>query len=153
MNTQPVPPTTRTPTSHVIIYAALLAALVGSFLPWARVWFITVNGTDGDGVITAATSLVALGFFFGRNRTAGKVTGLTITAFVFSAIAAIVYVYDIINISSLASASDSSDEEFFDIAVTPQFGLIMGAAGAIVATVLLTKLLFFKPKSISDPAP
>jgi len=140
------------PTSHVIIYAALLAALVGSFLPWARVWFITINGTDGDGVITAIASLAALGFFFGRNRTPGKVTGLTITAFLASAIAAVVYVYDIINISSLASASDSSEDDFFEVSVTPQFGLIMGAAGAVVSTVILAKLVFSKTKTTNNPA-
>ena len=44
---------------RVAIFSALIA-LVGSFLPWARVFIVTINGTDGDGIVTAILSSIAL---------------------------------------------------------------------------------------------
>ena len=38
---------------EAVAKVSLLVALIGSFLPWARVFFVTINGTDGDGIITA----------------------------------------------------------------------------------------------------
>jgi len=132
----------RTSVIHVVIYACLVAALVGSFMPWARVLFITVNGTDGDGIITAITSLVALVCFYSLNRTNGKTGVLKAVSFLSAIICAAIYVYDFINISSIASADD---DEFFEVTVTPQLGLILGAIGAIVGTLAMGKLLFWKP--------
>lgn len=37
--------------------AAALLVLIGSAGPWARVWFVTVTGLDGDGKFTAALAL------------------------------------------------------------------------------------------------
>lgn len=145
MNPPEISGVQRTPVLHVVIYASLFAALIGSFLPWARVLFITVNGTDGDGMITAITSLIALVCFYSLNRTSGKTTALKAVSLIAAVIAAGIYVYDFVNISSLASASD---DEFFDVSVTPQFGLIIGTAGALIAAIGLGKMTFIKPKPI-----
>lgn len=143
MNTPEMPNSQRMPVLHVVIYASLFTALIGSFLPWARVLFITINGTDGDGMITAIASLVALVCFYSLNRTTGKTTALKAVSLIAAVIAAGIYVYDFVNISSLAEASD---DEFFDVSVTPQFGLIIGTAGALIAAIGLGKLIFIRPK-------
>ena len=145
MNSSEANGSQRTPVIHVVIYASLLAALIGSFMPWARVLFITVNGTDGDGIFTAITSLLALICFYSLSRTTGKTSVLKTVTFLSTIICAAIYVYDFINISSVASADD---DEFFEVTVTPQLGLILGALGAVVGAIALGKLLFWKPKLI-----
>ncbi|MSX16728.1 MAG: hypothetical protein F2805_10460, partial [Actinobacteria bacterium] len=50
---------------EAVAKVSLLVALIGSFLPWARVFFVTINGTDGDGIITAILSSIALFLIYG----------------------------------------------------------------------------------------
>ena len=126
--------------SELIAKVTLSIALIGSFLPWARVLFFTVNGTDGDGIITAAASGLALILVFvgTRKRSSnespfGSFTGGAISA----SLAAIVYVYDFVNLSSI---SDESSNDLFEISVQPQVGLIGGSIGAVVGALVCIQL-------------
>lgn len=126
--------------SELTAKVALSIALIGSFLPWARVLFFTVNGTDGDGIITAAASgLALLLIFVGARKKAsnespfGSLTGGAISA----SLAAAVYVYDFVNLNSI---SDESSNELFEISVQPQVGLIGGSIGAVVGAVVCIQL-------------
>lgn len=114
---------------------ALLIALIGSFLPWARVWIVTVNGTDGDGIITAITSGIALILVFsGAKKLMSNQNsfGLLLSSTISAGITAAVYVYDLVNVASL---SEEPSDEFIEISVQPQIGLIGGALGAVVGVV------------------
>ncbi len=116
-----------------LLLGAFALAFVASFLPWVRVLFITVNGTDGDGMITLATAgigfgLVLLGERISRRRVV-VAAGVTACA----ALTTLVYVY---NLADVSHAAGESADEFFDLGVSPQFGLILGAIAAPIALLL-----------------
>lgn len=123
------------PKTELVAKIALGVAVVGSFMPWARVLFFTVNGTDGDGIITALTAGLALILVFvaARRDASGRSPFATLAwGAVSSLIAAAVYVYDFVNVSSI---SDESADDMFDISVQPQIGLIAGSIGAVIGAV------------------
>jgi hypothetical protein len=125
---------TGTSIERVAIISALVA-LVGSFLPWARVFIVTINGTDGDGIITAILSSIALFLIYGSKRAlAREKTGQVQLGFAVlcAALTAAVYIYDFVNLTSL---SDETSNEFFEITVQPQIGIIVGSIGAVVGTI------------------
>ncbi|MBA2642807.1 MAG: hypothetical protein H0U82_07775 [Actinobacteria bacterium] len=116
--------------------AALM--IVGSFGPWARALFISVSGTDGDGVVTLIGGIAAViaAFLFARNPTRPRpwwplalgvvvgIVGVGITANVW---------WDLE--SSDSSDETASEDEFFDFdtdaLVTVSWGLIMTLAASI----------------------
>jgi hypothetical protein len=67
-------------THAVIIGGAALLTFVGSFLPWASLGIFSVSGTDGDGILTLGTSVVAaigiLVGFVNQRRRVGAVVAL-----------------------------------------------------------------------------
>lgn len=120
---------------ETVAKVSLLVALIGSFLPWARVFFVTINGTDGDGIITAILSSVALFLIYGSKRalTRGKTGQVQLGFAVLCAtLTAAVYIYDFVNLTSL---SDEGSNEFFEITVQPQIGIIVGTFGAVIGTI------------------
>ncbi len=87
-----------------LLGAAALGVL-GAFLPWAQAGPFSVNGTDGDGVITLILSVVlaVLGFKL-RSRDDHQVsTGFKVACFILSAIITAVAIYDIIDVESNAA--------------------------------------------------
>lgn len=122
----PGPPPAPVPSGYstaekVALGGAGLAAL-GSLLPWASVTSIfgtiSVNGTDGDGIITLVLAIVAGGLVLARKA--------PVAALVLLAIVALVAVIDI---ADIAGAVD--DEELGDFAtVSVGFGLWLVALGA-----------------------
>ena len=120
---------------ETIAIISILVALIGSFLPWARVLFITINGTDGDGILTAIGSGIALFLIYASKRAIAKQNnGQTQLGFAILCIGitAATYIYDFVNLTSL---SDESSSEFFEITVQPQIGIIIGTIGAVVGTI------------------
>ena len=127
---------------ETVAKVALLVALIGSFLPWARVFFFTINGTDGDGIITAiASGLALILIFVASNRTASNrsASGALVIAALSAVVAAGVYVYDFINVTSL---SDDTSNDFIEISVEPQMGLIIGSVGAVVGALATIGVAF-----------
>lgn len=125
---------------EAIAKVALAVALIASFMPWARVLFITVNGTDGDGVITALTSGTALFLVFaGERRTVAnrKPFGMFAWGAAAATLTAFIYAYDFANVNSL---SNETPDEVFEVSVQPQLGLIVGMLGAIVSAVVTIQL-------------
>jgi hypothetical protein len=125
---------------EAVAKVSLLVALVGSFLPWAKVFFVTVNGTDGDGIITAILSSIALFLIYGSKRAlAREKTGQVQLGFAVlgATLTAAVYIYDFVNLTSL---SDETSNEFFEITVQPQIGIIVGSIGAILGTIACSML-------------
>lgn len=123
-------PARRLPPVLVITYGALGAAFIGSFLPWARVLFVTVNGTDGDGVITALTAAGAALCLFLATREEPVQRKLLIAALLLSVACAAVYLYDA---NQLAGEYGEDAGMFGEITVQPQMGLYLGVLGAILA--------------------
>jgi len=120
---------------ETVAIISILVALIGSFLPWAKVFIVTINGTDGDGIITAIASGIALFLFYSSRRAiARKKTGQVKLGFAILCIAitAAIYIYDFANLTSF---SDESSNEFFEISVQPQIGIIVGSIGAVVGTI------------------
>ena len=121
--------------SETVAIVSTLIALVGSFLPWARVFFITVNGTDGDGLITAIFSSIALFLIYASKRAMSRQkTGQVQLGFAIACVAltAIVYIYDFANLTSL---SDEESNEIIQVTVEPQIGIIIGTIGAVVGAI------------------
>lgn len=133
----PTSPRTPLPTPVLIAIIALLVALVGSFLPWARVLFFSVNGTDGDGIVTAIASGVALALLGAALRTGTRPLLLTSLASVSCAICTGTYVFDAARLTSWASPDEDS---IIEISITPGFGLIVGAIGSAIAFSMLISL-------------
>ena len=104
-----------------------IAVVVGSMLPWATVGPFSIAGTAGDGQITLVLGLAAGGLFavwgFGAGPSRLWFTVATV-AFLGSAIVAL---YDIGNITSLA---DDGDVSLFTVSVGG--GLYLTAIGAFV---------------------
>lgn len=145
---------TKVPTSVIVAYGALGAAFLGSFLPWARVFFVTVNGTDGDGNITAissAAAAIALAVAL-RSRPANR--ALLFVALALSAVCAGVYLYDSNQLTS-AFVDEADAGMFGEIEVTPQLGLYLGAFGAIlgVGATLLLVIRSYRPDTLNGVPP
>ena len=120
---------------ETVAIISILVALIGSFLPWARVFFITINGTDGDGILTAIGSGIALFLIYSSKRAIAKQkNGQIQLGFVILCIGitAAIYIYDFVNLTSL---SDESSNDFIEISVQPQIGIIVGSIGAVVGTI------------------
>lgn len=108
------------------MYLAVGAIVLGSFLPWARVLLVNVNGTDGDGNLTLLLGGVA-GALIARWRLGGGVhRGLMTASLVLCAAASAVLLYDVVHVTRLAAQ--------------PQSGLFLATAGALTATALATVL-------------
>ena len=135
--------------SETVAIVSSLVALVGSFLPWARVFFVTINGTDGDGILTAILSSIALFLIYSsrraiaRQKTGQKQLGIAILSL---AITAVIYIYDFANLTSL---SDENSNDFIEISVQPQIGIIIGSIGAVVATI--SCLMVWKKRRNPNP--
>lgn len=116
---------------HVAGLAATAVLIVSAFMPWASaragIFSVTVNGTEGDGVITMLAGM-ALAIVLALNvyhvipcMLAGIVT------FIAGAIGLFVAGYDMINISSTAGAADG-------VSASMEIGIILtfGAGAALM---------------------
>jgi len=116
----------------VLIFGGAVVLAAGSLLPWfkASVAFFTVtkNGTDGDGVLTLILAvLVPLIFGLVTSRTAASAM-----AFMAGALAAVVAVYDIADLSKRAqNLLVRSGLVSANIGI----GLILAAIGSLVIMV------------------
>lgn len=147
------PAAPRLPPIVVITYGALGAAFIGSFLPWARVLFVTVNGTDGDGVITALAAAGAALCLFLATREEPAQRKLLIAACALSLLCAGVYLYDA---NQLAREYGEDAGMFGEITVQPQMGLYLGVLGAVLAVggTAMRLVQEHRPRVLDDlPAP
>lgn len=123
-----------------------------SFLPWATVWFITVNGLDGDGTITAFLSVVA-GVLFGvgvkQSGEGRTVTGWIIGSLVASLLTFGVYVLNLFDVLTTGSDPD----ELIQVNASPNMGLILGPIAGIAAVAGLVLLLRKNAESAPPPPP
>jgi hypothetical protein len=136
-NNQKFSNSARVPSIFIVTYVALGVALLGSFLPWAKVLFITVNGTDGDGMITAAASAGALALTFAAARSSDPGLAIYLFGFLSSALSTGVYIYHFQNLSNFKG--DNGDD--LTIAVNPGVGLIFGSIGSVAGTICLIILM------------
>lgn len=126
---------------HLMITTAIGIAVMGlcSMLPWARVWLLTVNGLDGDGKITLATSIIA-GVFLALASRAGRSgrspQGWLAGSFIVALVTFGVFVYYLIDVSTTTQG-----DEFFEVSASPQVGLILGPFAGLVTLFALVMLL------------
>lgn len=133
----PPPPPTSAPSTakpltrnQTIALVAGVVVVLGSVLPWAKVLFFTLSGTDGDGKITLVLGALAIGGLF------VKKTGAAIAVAVLFLLAAGIGIYDYANISSKIAQSDT---EFIKDGVTVGIGLylvILGGVAGLVSALL-----------------
>jgi len=145
-------PARRLPPLTIVTYGALGAAFIGSFLPWARVLFVTVNGTDGDGNITAITAAGAAVCLFLATREEPVRRKLLVGAFVLSIVCAGVYLYD----ANELTREQVEDAGFFgEVTVQPRMGLYLGVLGAILAVgaILLKLIQEHRPRVLEGLTP
>lgn len=114
--------------THLIAAFGFGCAFIGSFLPWLRVLFVTKNGIEGDGVITAALAVVGvLSIFIARK------SWRWLAVLAAAAIIAVV-LYDSIDASQRLNELRNDDEfgldlEFADIVAE---GLVLTAVGGVI---------------------
>ncbi len=128
----PVPRPRLTLTTRLALIG-LACSFVASFMPWVRVVFISVNGTDGDGVITLVTSAIGFCLVLASERAHTRTLACHSGAIISAAVTSLVFVY---NLADASHAAGDSADALFDLQVSPQFGLIAGAVAAPIALFL-----------------
>ncbi len=105
---------------------AAVVILIGSVLPWATVSSLfgsaSVNGTDGDGVITLILA-IGIGVLLGLWR-----RGTAIAATVLGAIVVVVALYDLADVANVADELGGLGD------VSPGVGLVLVLLGGLAAT-------------------
>lgn len=133
----------------IVAYIALGLAFVASFMPWATVLVFTVNGTQGDGVLTLILALVGVAFLLGWHLGKAHSKGLLVCAILATAVAAIVFWYDMINITRVAHNASNASDNLFHISVSPGAGLYLGCLASVTAVVL--EVLLFRRPAVGTP--
>ncbi|MFM8858269.1 MAG: hypothetical protein ACKOI2_13940 [Actinomycetota bacterium] len=126
----PPPPRQRLSITARLALIAFGTAIVASFLPWVRVLFVTVNGTDGDGVISLVAGGIGFGSVILSERSTRRLLLVHASIVVSAALTSIVFVYNLADVSRTAGESSN---DIFDLQVSPQFGLVVGAVAAPIA--------------------
>jgi hypothetical protein len=131
--------------AKLAIWAGASAALmvVGALGPWAKAFgFISVSGTDGDGVIVLIAALVVGGAVLLRLR--GTRVWVVVVGVIAALAGAATSIYDLANIKSVVS--DSSG------AVTVGWGLWLDSIASVSAVVAILAL-GFATKVVAPQAP
>jgi hypothetical protein len=111
---------------QVVALLGFAGVMVGSFLPWAQAGFFSVNGTDGDGILTLVIGAVAFAVTL-----VSKGAGPMLISFFAGLLAGGIAVYDAMNIADYA-AEQSDPDSLFRIQVNIGTGLylVILSAGA-----------------------
>jgi hypothetical protein len=133
---QQVMPAKQVPVAIWLSFGGAAALVLGALMPWATIGALSVNGTNGDGILTLfAGVIIAVLAFVGRSRREqatdrGLGVAIVVTAFVAAAIG----IYDFIDIDRGVS------EGPIRIDASPGIGLyltILGAGAALVGGMML----------------
>ncbi len=141
--------------------ASAALVIIGSFGPWARALFVSVSGTDGDGVVTLLGGVAAVGaaFFFARTSLRPRpwwplalclgvaVVGVGITANVW---------WDLETSDGSEDSSSTSDDEFAfdfdtDALVTVSWGLMLTLVASI--SLAVAAAFNFRRRNAIESAP
>lgn len=105
------------------------ALALGSFLPWAKAGPFSVSGTDGDGVLTLVLAVIVAIVAWPTIRTSiGRAR--SITTAIATALALIICIYDIANVSSTGN-------EFIEPQVGIGLWMAAGGGAAIVVGLII----------------
>jgi hypothetical protein len=110
----------------VVAGVGVALVIVGAFMPWVKLSFISASGTDGDGVLTLIIAAVAGGLIF-----LGLSRGVAIQATIIGAgaLICILAVYNMVDISG--QDSEVGLEGLFSENVSIGEGLYMTLVGGI----------------------
>ena len=117
-------------------YGACLVIAIGSIGPWATLGFITVSGTDGDGVVTLILAAAAAAFLW-RWSVVGKRSRL-IAAAVAGALSLVITVSDTVNISNVVDGPLGLDPSV-------GWGLIVALIASIGVLAVSIRLMTLRP--------
>lgn len=132
-----------------VALGAFAVTFVCSFLPWKRALFITVNGTDGDGVITLFTSAIAFGCILLAHRSTRRRALVMWTLATIAAVTtAFVYAYHLADVSRIAR---ENADQLVDLSVSPQFGLILGACAAPIGLMASVVSIRTRSRQVHPP--
>jgi hypothetical protein len=113
----------------VCVLAGSVAAVIGSFLPWANAGPFSVAGTDGDGALTLVLGAAAGALGGAANGT--KKIGFAIGSLVTAALVVVIAAIDIGDVASLA------DNALIEVEVGGGLVLtLLGGGAAMVGAVL-----------------
>lgn len=116
-------------------WVAIGGAFVASFMPWASVWIVTVNGTDGDGMLTALLAASAAALFGWANPSSDAPNrGMLAGAAGVMACVTLVYLTNLLNVSRIASSAEPG-------LASPEMGLYVGLVASVVAVGAMATLL------------
>ena len=117
---------------RVLVFGGAAGLVLGSLLPWVQIvgiMSVSVAGTDGDGVFTLILGIVvALLFAVIRPRLAVAVTGL-----VAGAIAVLVAIVEMIDVSGRINDPEVSGNEMFTAQIGPGLWIVGIAALILLA--------------------
>lgn len=132
---------------QILVGVGIAVMFISSFLPWATVWVVTVNGMDSDGMFTAFCSVVVavlFGIALKKAKDGQGARGWYIGSLIASVITFVLYVFEYIHVSTVTSDPDS----FIEVSASPSMGLYLGPIAG-VATVFG---LFMLVRTSSLPA-
>jgi hypothetical protein len=136
------------PLLPLAVAGCALLVVVGSLGPWARVWFITANGTDGDGIITLLLGVAAGFFTIVRLARPGPGVGMMALAGLALLAAGVIGAIDWNDVAGITSET----EEYGDL-VQVGWGLVlMTIAGFAGAGLAFVQLFREQPGRPSTPA-
>ncbi len=115
--------------------AAALLVLIGSTGPWAKVWFITVSGLDGDGKITAALALICGGLLAYRAAKPATSRWIPAVAAAAFAVCLIFGLYYLVDLQSFINEDQAEDDLFIVQVGWGLYVLVLGALGGIAASI------------------
>ena len=133
----------------LIAGASALLVVLGAFMPWVKLGFLSANGTDGDGVITLLLGVVAGVLVLVAAQSQGRLVSFGIggAGVVIVAVAA----YDIITINDALNDSDN----IFASSATVGEGLYvtaLGGVGLVVGSFMTVKAGSVPNRSAADDA-
>ncbi|MGE5595105.1 MAG: hypothetical protein ACM3S1_03605 [Hyphomicrobiales bacterium] len=121
---------------------------VGSLNPWARVLFISVKGTEGDGMLTLILALAAGAIAVIRLARPNSRWPMFLVAALFG-VCAIIGIKDWVNVADVAADADAA---LFDAGVEVGWGLILVALASVAGTLLSLSAAFVPDVLIDNPA-
>jgi hypothetical protein len=131
----------------IIVWFVLGAAVLvcmGSLGPWATISFLTVNGTDGDGVITLILGLIA--GTMALLQAAGRGIWAPIVAAVCFSLSALTGIID------WADLERTFEGSFFGNTVSVGWGLVVMTFAAAAGAILSFVSLFVRRRPAAVPA-
>lgn len=139
------------------MFISIGAMIVGAITPWATVFGLSINGTEGDGPIIIVLAVFALAFAVVLAVSSKRPRPLwpSIVCLVLGALSAIVALYDWGSLEGLVSTgtlSDAQEETIADL-VSVGWGLVLATVASASLVAASVYAIAKRRSEVAAPAP